>query len=276
MNPYETFAALLADGGASLPLLAAAAQVPAYADPACDPRRVVEQVGAWGEQLGARVAADASGANRLRLLNHFFFAELGFRGATDDYDSVENSFLHRVVERRRGIPITLSLVYIELGKAAGLRLQGVSFPMHFLTRLRTNDGSVYVDVFGGGRTLSAGELRAALRRALPGTPEAALAPYLRAASDREILARLLRNLKALHWKARQWPQALEVINRLLVVLPEAAQERRDRAWVYERLECPRAAAADLTAYLSSCASLPDAAEVRERRARLQQAAGRLN
>jgi regulator of sirC expression with transglutaminase-like and TPR domain len=148
--------------------------------------------------------------------------------------------------------------------------------MHFLTRLRTNDGSVYVDVFGGGRTLSAGELRAALRRALPGTPEAALAPYLRAASDREILARLLRNLKALHWKARQWPQALEVINRLLVVLPEAAQERRDRAWVYERLECPRAAAADLTAYLSSCASLPDAAEVRERRARLQQAAGRLN
>jgi regulator of sirC expression with transglutaminase-like and TPR domain len=273
----DAFVALLGDGERpSLPLLAAAAQVPLYADRACQPDRIIEQLRDWGEQLGGRVAADASGPNRLRLLNHFFFTELGFRGAEHDYELAENSYLHRVIERRRGIPITLSLLYMEIGKTAGLRLQGVSFPGHFLVKLRMSDGTAYIDVFGRGATLSADELRARLHAAVPHSERTGIGPYLRAASDREILARLLNNLKSIHWKARQWPEALEVMNRLVAVLPNAAQERRDRALVYERLECPRAAVTDLVAYLSLCAAPPDLAEVRERLARLQKSASRLN
>jgi len=259
-----------------LTLLAAAAQVPLYADPGCNPQRVLDQVRSWAAQLRARVAPDASPLARLRLLNHFFFVELGFAGAGDDYASVDNSFLHRVIARRRGIPITLSLLYIELGRAAGLRLAGVSFPGHFLVRLSLNAGTVFVDVFGGGVSLTADDLRGRLRATLPDASDLPLAPYLRAASENEILARLLRNLKAIHWQAQQWPAALEVVNRLVLVLPEAAQERLDRAWLHERLECPRAAAAALLAYLALCPPRREAEDVRQRLAMLRGAASRLN
>jgi regulator of sirC expression with transglutaminase-like and TPR domain len=212
----------------------------------------------------------------VRLLNHFFFAELGFDGARDDYDAAENSYLHRVIERRRGLPITLSLLYLELGRAVGLRLDGVSFPGHFLVRLRLTEGAVFIDVFNGGLSLSTDDLRERLRAMQPQATDAALAPYLRPAGEREILARLLRNLKAIHCRDGQWAEALEVVNRMLAVLPEAAEERRDRARIYARLDCPRAAAADLAAYLSLQPAPADEAEVRRILADLQQAAARLN
>jgi len=275
MTVTETRAAS-PDGDRPSSLLAAAAQVPLYAEPDCRPQQVLEQVRGWAARLRVRLAQDASPFARLRLLNHFFFGELGFTGAGDDYQSVCNSYLHRVIERRRGIPVTLSILYMELGKAAGLKLQGVSFPGHFLVRLRLNDGTVFIDVFGGGATLSTEDLRQRLRATLPGEADPPLAPYLRAATDQEILARLLRNLKAIHWQARQWPAALAVVDRLVALLPDAAQERLDRAQLYERLECPRAAVADLLAYLSLSAAPADASEVNQRLARLRQAASRLH
>lgn len=275
MTPVEVFSALVGQGErARLPLLAAAAQVPLYRDPQCDPQRTLGQVHDWGEQLRARIAADVSLRARLHLLNHYFFSELGFAGAHDDYYAVENSYLHRVIERRRGIPITLSLLYMELGKVIRLRLQGVCFPGHFLVRLRLPEGTAFIDVYGGGTTLSADDLRA--RLPLPQSSEAQLGPYLRAASDREILARLLRNLKTIHWQAQDWAAALEVMDRLVAVVPDEPQERRDRARLYEQLECPRAAVADLVAYLSLSPAPADADEIRATLARLQQAAARLN
>jgi len=277
MTHIEEFSALVGNvQRPTLPLLAAAAQVPLYAEPDCEPQRTLDQVQAWSAQLRARVVPDASGLTRLRLLNHFFFGELGFKGARRDYQATENSYLHRVIERRRGIPITLSLLYMELGKAAGLRLQGVCFPGHFLVKLKLSDGMMFIDVFGGGTTLSSEDLRTRLRLSLPPSADVPLGPYLRAASDREILARLLRNLKAIHWEAQEWPAALEVMNRLVAVVPDQAQERRDRARLYERLECPRAAVSDLVAYLSLVPAPPDGAQVRDRLAQLQQAAARLN
>ena len=277
MNSFDAFAALVGrDERMQLPLLEAAAQVPQYADPHCDPQVVLRQVHAWVAQLRARIAPDASPLTRFRLLTHFFFGELGFAAARDDYDAVENSFLHRVIERRRGIPITLSLLYVELGRAAGLSLHGVSFPGHFLVRLTLNDGAVFIDVFNGGVSLSDSELRGRLAQLLPDTSEASLARYLRPAADREILARLLRNLKVIHCRAEQWLAALDVMNRLVALLPGSPQERLDRAQAYEQLECPRAAVGDLVAYLSLAVSPADAFQVRGRLGRLQQAAARLN
>ena len=277
MTDGEEFSALPGSReGNPLPLLAAAAQVPLYADPGCEPPRVLDQVQSWAAQLRLRLAPDASALARLRLLNHFFFVELGFAGAGDDYQSVDNSYLHRVIERRRGIPITLSLLYIELGRAAGLHLQGMSFPGHFLVRLSLHGGAVVIDVFGGGVTLSPEVLRERLRATLPEAADPPLAPYLQAASDREILARLLRNLKVIHWQKQQWAAALEVVNRLIAVAPEAAAERLDRAQLYEHLDCPRAAIADLETYLSLSGPAPGVADVRRRLARLQLAASRLH
>jgi regulator of sirC expression with transglutaminase-like and TPR domain len=269
----ESFAAALRQPGRQR-LLEVAAQVPLYAEPECEPQRVLQQVDAWSVRLRARLPQDASPLARLRLLNHFYFAELGFTGAGDDYQAAENSFLHRVIERRRGIPITLSLLYMEIGRAAGLRLDGVCFPGHFLVRLALGSGAACIDVYSGGITLTGDDLRARLTAMLP--DETDLAPYLLPATEQEILARLLRNLKAIHWQASEWRQALEIADRLVLVLPDSAQERFDRARIYETLECPRAAVADLQAYLAMRPSPPDEAAARERLALLQQAAARLN
>jgi regulator of sirC expression with transglutaminase-like and TPR domain len=257
-------------------LLRIAALLPQYADADFEPDAVVERVHGWGRELGARVAADASPLARLRLLNFYFFDELEFRGAEDDYDHVDNSYLHRVIERRCGIPITLSLLYMEIGQALGLRLQGVGFPGHFLVKLPVSNGAVMIDVYGRGITLDADALRERLAR-LRGEGEArALQNYLRPAADREIIARMLRNLKRLHARAEDWPSLLEVQHRLVALLPDVPEERRDRAQTYERLECPRAAAADLAAYLEQRLHAPDAPGVRAQLQRVQAAARSLN
>lgn len=275
MTPLESFCHMVCAPG-PLALLDCASQVPLYADPECAPESVASTVRGWGERLTARVPADASAQHRLRLLNHFFFDELGFHANSQDYYEAQNSYLHRVVERRIGIPISLSLLYIEIGRRAGLRLFGVCFPGHFLVKLPLTDGAMFIDVSAGGQVLSADALRAQLRAAVRGPDVLPLEVYLRASSDRDILARLLRNLKAIHWNAEQWEAALEIQQRLVALLPDDANERRDRAIVYERLECPRAAAADLVGYLSMHPDPPDVRDLRNRLSLLQQAAGRLN
>ncbi|GAB4473198.1 MAG: tetratricopeptide repeat protein [Burkholderiaceae bacterium] len=277
MNALESFAQLVgARREAPLALLEAAANVALYARQDFDPAQVVRTVRAWGERLRSRIAPDASTVGRLRMLNHFYFGELGFRPNEDEYYGVDNSYLHRVVERRTGIPITLSLVYIEIGRAIGLKLAGVGFPGHFLVKLPMNEGALFIDVFGRGQTLSADALRARLKAVLRGASEPPLAPYLRTASEREILARLLRNLKVIHAEHEDWPALLEIQHRLVALLPDVPEERRDRAFVFERLECPRAAAEDLSAYLAVRPQPRDAPQLRARLQALLDAARRLN
>jgi len=277
MTPFETFAGLVdAQRGESLPLLRSVAHLAQYADAAFNPDATVALVQQWSAQLRERIAPDTSTLNRLRLLNHFFFDELGFHGDHDSYDVADNSYLHRVIERRCGIPISLSFLYVEIGRAAGLKLFGVSFPGHFLVKLLLADSALFIDVFERGMTLSAEELRSRLQTVTRGRAEYPLEVYLRAASDRAILARWLRNLKAAHAGKEDWPALLEVINRLILLLPDDATERRDRALVFERLECPRGAADDLIAYLSMTPDPPDAGEMRHRLAQIQRAARQLN
>ncbi len=277
MNALESFERLVGvHCEAPLALLEAAASVALYARQDFDPAQVVRTVRTWGERLAARIPPDASTVGRLRMLNHFYFEELGFHPNDNDYYSVDNSYLHRVVERRTGIPITLSLLYIELGRAIGLKLVGVGFPGHFLVRLALSEGALVIDVFARGQTLSAEMLRARLKAVLRASAPPPLAPYLRAASERDVLARLLRNLKAIHAEHEDWSALLEIQHRLVALLPDAAEERRDRALVFERLECPRAAAEDLRAYLARRPEPRDACALRARLARLQSAARSLN
>lgn len=277
MNAIERFARLIErERGRPLPLLDCVAHLAQYADSGFDPDAVAGCVRRWCAQLRARVAADTSPLNRLRLLNHFFFDELGFRGDHDTYDSADNSYLHRVIERRRGIPISLSVLYVELGRAIGLGLDGVAFPGHFIVRLRAGDRVVFIDVFECGTTLSTAVLHQRVDAFTRGRAELPLDAYLQPASDREILARWLRNLKAAHVRNEDWLALLEVLNRLILLLPREAVQRRDRAAVYERLECPSGAAEDLAAYLSLAPDAPDAGTMRSRLAHFQRAARRLN
>ena len=256
----QYFAALVADD-ASLSMLEAAVAVAQDADPGLDPQAALAEVDALAAALRRRIPADAGPLHRLRLLNRYFFAELGFAGNVNDYYDPANSYLPAVLARRRGIPITLAILYIELAGQAGLRAVGVSFPGHFLVKLHMPQGEVVIDPFNG-QSLSREELDerlAPFRRrqgAVDDEEEVPLGLYLQAAPARDVIARLLRNLKEIHRSAGQLPRLLAVLERLVILLPDHWEERRDRGLVRAELGRTDLACADIEAYLAARADAP--------------------
>jgi regulator of sirC expression with transglutaminase-like and TPR domain len=276
VSPLESFARLVDESRRPLPLLEAAASLAVDAYPDSDPADSVAAVADLGRRLSLRIAADMSPLHRLRLLNHFLFEELAFRGNVEGYDEADNSYLNRVLERRTGIPISLSVVYAAIGREIGLKLAGVSFPSHFLVKLPLSKGALLIDVFAGGVVLSEAELRRRLNAVFDGESPRPLEAYLHAASEREVLTRWLHNLKRIHAQAGDWERMLKVADRLVILRPDSCEELRDRALAYEQLECPRAAAGDLAQYLARRPDAVDALEVRRRLSELQRSANRLN
>ena len=231
-----------------------------------------------GAMLSARVPAGAGDVERILVLNRFLFEEQGFGPNQDDLADPRNSFLNEVLERRVGIPITLSIVYIEVGRRIGLALDGLSFPQHFLVRCALPDGAAVLDPFLSGASLSIEELQRRLGALRLGhrPSRAEVSALLVAASRREILARVLRNLKAVYMGADQYSDALAASDRLLMLTPTAATELRDRGWLYHRLDCFRAALADYRRYLELAPLAADADEVRGRIIELEVLAARVN
>jgi regulator of sirC expression with transglutaminase-like and TPR domain len=263
----QYFASLVAEDE-GFALLEAAIAVAQDEYPKLDPQGVLAQVDALADRLRRRVPADAAVLQKLRLLNRYFFQDLGFAGNANDYYDPRNSYLHEVLAMRRGIPITLALIYTELAAQIGLGARGVSFPGHFLVKLRTSKGEVIIDPLTG-QSLSRSELEERLlpyrrSRGLTGEFEVPLGLFLQAAAPREVIARLLRNLKEIHRSADDWPRLLAVCERLVVLLPQAWDERRDRGLVLAELGRDDAAAQDLLAYLKHMPAADDAAALRAR------------
>jgi regulator of sirC expression with transglutaminase-like and TPR domain len=280
MTRLESFAQLVQP--AQFNLGEACLMIAEDAYPGLDVSRYLARIDAMAQTVGERLAGDAFAEQKIAALNAYLFGELGLRGNVDDYYDPRNSYLHEVIERRVGIPITLSVLYIEVGRRLGLALEGVSFPGHFLVKLRVKRGHLVLDAFQQGAPQSEDDLRERLARALPRaagrarTPPTEIGPYLEAATPRDIIARVLRNLKAVHFKANRLNEALAVMNRMLIVLPESAEERRDRGLVYARLDCFRPAAADLQEYLRRRPAAPDAQEIHAKLVEMTGAAARLN
>ena len=271
----EYFATLVADD-ASLSLVEAAVSIAQDEFPRLDTQAVLAEIDMLAVKLKARFPADAVPVQRLRWLNRFFFQELGFAGNVNDYYDPHNSFLHRVLETRRGIPITLAILYMELATQIGLRARGVSFPGHFLVKLRMHTGQqhgeVVIDPFSG-QSLSREELDELLApykrsRGLQGDFDVPMGLFLQAAAPREVVARMLRNLKEIHRSAQAWPRLLPVMQRLVVLLPQAWEERRDRGLLHAELGMFDAAALDLRTYLAQVDDAPDREMVAQRLAAL--------
>jgi regulator of sirC expression with transglutaminase-like and TPR domain len=266
-TPLSYFAALVAED-ASFSLLEAAIAIAQDEEPQLDPQAVLADIDRLAERLKRRLPADAGALQRLRFLNRYFFQELGFAGNVNDYYDPNNSYLHRVLATRRGIPITLALIYIEIASQIGLTARGVSFPGHFLVKLRMTQGEVVLDPLTG-QSLSREELDERLapyrrQQGLTGEFDVPLGLFLQTAPARDVLARVLRNLKEIHRTAEDWPRLLTVQERLVILLPEAWEERRDRALVYAELGRSDAAAQDLAAYLEHRPKADDAASLQER------------
>jgi regulator of sirC expression with transglutaminase-like and TPR domain len=284
VNPApDRFAELMAREDAAIDLARACLLIAQDAYPALDVEGYLGEIERLGARLRGRLPGTEDAEARIAALNEFLFAELGYTGNADNYYDPRNSYLNEVLDRRTGIPLTLSVLYMEVGRRVGLGLEGVSFPGHFLVRLQLPGALLVLDPFAGGEPLPAAELRERLRRVIPPgatgpvpLEELPLEQFLEPAGKRQILARLLRNLKAIYREADQPERLLGVLNRMLLVLPEAHGELRERGLLYQRLECHRAALKDLSDYAALEPDAADADEVRAKMLELGRLCARLN
>jgi len=277
INALDYFVSLVAHDDSIL-LFEAALSLGQDSEPGLDLSAVQMEIDTLALMLHRRLPADASHVQKLRMLNQFFYQELGFCGNANDYYHPDNSYLHRVIGTRRGIPISLAMVYIEMAHQIGLQVQGISFPGHFLMKLTVHSGEIILDPFNGS-SLSREELEARLEPYLPGIDspdEPPLGNYLQPASAREILVRMLRNLKMVFLERQAWKRLLGVQERLVILLPDDGIERRDRGLAYAHLECPQAALQDIEHYLAQQPHAADAELLRARLPDLRDAASRLN
>lgn len=275
--PLDYFTSLVQQED-SIPLFETALAIAQGVAPELDLIAAQLEIDGFAERLQKRLPADASDMQKLRLLNHFFYRELGFGANLNNFYDPENSYLDRVLATRRGIPISLAVIYMELAQQIGLEFQGVSFPGHFLIKLPLAAGAIVLDPLTGA-SLSQAELEERLTPYLQQLPEMTTLPvmdFLQPATKRSILARMLHNLKAIFLDSQEWRPLLEVQQRLVILLPEEITERRDRGSAYAMLECPQAALQDLEAYLRERPDAADASEIRARLPQLRIASRRLN
>jgi regulator of sirC expression with transglutaminase-like and TPR domain len=263
----EDFAALAA-AGERTDLARAALAIARIAYPDLDPAPYLRQLDDLAAAVRPRLYPQASPEAAVTELAGYLFGECGFRGNQEEYYDPRNSYLNDVLERRTGIPITLSLVLIETGARLGLGIEGVGFPGHFLVRVAGSRGPLLLDPFYGGRPIGERELLARYRTFV-GSDAPALPPdALATTGTPAILTRMLRNLLRAYLDQKDHALALAAADLLLVLVPDSADEVRVRGLLYEHLECFGAALSDFRRYLELAPEAPDAERIRERVARL--------
>lgn len=223
--------------------------------PSLDPEPYLARLDRMGEQAAVRLgdAADLSGGESVRAFNEYLYDEVGFTGNRDHYDDPRNNFLNEVIDRRTGIPISLAVIYLEIARRAGLRVDGVNFPGHFLLRVHDSvEGeaaeAVIIDPFHGGALLSEFDCRHLLRQHV-GDEAAFDRTLLAPATRHDIVVRMLVNLKRLYVRMRSFPQARLISSLLLTVDPSAVSELRDRGLLAYHLQDFAGALHDLEEYL---------------------------
>lgn len=251
-TPLEYFTSLVQSDD-HFPLLEAAISLAQDEYPELDVQQVLGDVDQLLARLKRRLPADAGPLQRLRVLNQFFFRDLSFGGNINDYYDPDNSYLNAVLRTRRGIPISLAVLWMELAQGLSLHARGVGFPGHFMVKVNLPKGQVVIDPFTG-QSLSREELAERLepykrRSGLVDEFEVPLGLYLQAAPPRDIIARMLRNLKEIHKTQEDWVRLIAVQDRLVVLLPDAWSEFRDRGLAHAEQGNARLAVADLETYL---------------------------
>ena len=227
--------------------------------PALDPEAWLGRLDDLAAGLARRAEGRVSAQSRVDALRGYLYDELGFRGNREDYYDPRNSFLDQVLERRLGIPITLAVVVLEIARRIAWPMEGIGAPGHFLIRY-VADPCIVIDPFSG-EVLSDAEPR-------QGRAEAA--------SNREILARMLRNLKQVYLERKRWEDALACCDRILLLEPELAGELRDRGLLWERLGCAAPARADYERFLQLAPADPTSPAIRSRLRALPAASSRIH
>ena len=271
-SPLEYFASLV-QSDEHFPLLEAAVSVAQDEYPDLDVQQVLGDVDQLLARVKRRLPADASALQRLRVLNQFFFRDLNFGGNINDYYDPDNSYLNAVLKTRRGIPITLAVLWLELAGGMGLNARGVAFPGHFMVKVNLPKGQVVIDPFTG-QSLSREELAERLepfrqRSGMVDEFEVPIGLYLQSVPSREIIARMLRNLKEIHKTQQDWQRLIAVQDRLILLHPEAWPEYRDRGLALAEHGESSRAVPDLEVYLAHADDALDLDAIADRVAQLR-------
>jgi regulator of sirC expression with transglutaminase-like and TPR domain len=231
--------------------------------PDLDIEKYAGHVDALARRVGERIPPSADAAQTISALNQVLFQEEGFRGNRENYYDARNSFLNDLLERKLGIPITLAVVYMEVARRIGFPLFGVGMPGHFLLKHYDVEGrQVLIDCFDGGHILSDSDCQRRLDEIYSG--QLPLQPdFLMAVSRRQILTRILNNLKTVYLSTRSFKKALPLIDLVLVIYPRSPEDVKQRALLRYSLGLMRGAADDLEQYLKMSPDASDADEIRQ-------------
>ena len=244
-NKFFTFAELPDE---EIDLIGAALLIARTTYPRLDETVYLQYLSELTERLQSQLNKADRPVAMIEKLNRILFEEEGFHGNRHNYFDPDNSFINRVMDRKLGIPITLSLIYTEVGQGAGLNLYGIPLPGHFITALFYESGRLFIDPFNQGDILSEEECRIMVRGRL-GDKEAFDTRRLTPARPKEILIRMLRNLKAIYLHANNDMKAFEMLHWILTIDPDATVELRERGLLYEALENTDQAVKDFERYL---------------------------
>ena len=275
-TPLDYFASLV-QSDAEFALFEAAVSLAQDEYPELNIQTVLDEVDQLMGRVRRRLPDDAGPLQKLRILNQFFFKDLSFGGNVNDYYDPDNSYVNALLRTRRGIPISLAVLWMELAQGLGLSVRGVGFPGHFLVKVNLPMGQAVIDPLTG-HSLSREELSERLdpyrrRSGLDDEFEVPLGLYLQTSPPRDIIARMLRNLKEIYRTHEDWERMLAVQQRLVVLLPESWPEYRDRGLAHAELGQIEEALADLECYLEHSEDLVDVNAIADRVDELRRQAG---
>ena len=221
----------------------------------------VRQVDLLAESASSFFAPQQTVLEKAETLSDYLFTLQGFHGNVEEYNDPRNSYLNEVLERRLGIPISLSVIYLAVAQRLGIPAQGVGLPGHFIVRIDTNEDDYFLDPFHGGNRLSVEDCALLVRQSTnymgSFQPE-----WLQPVSAQAMLTRMLNNLRNIYLKDEAWERALAVIEHLRLLHPDMPDLIRDTGWIYHRRGSLRLAAQSYEQYLARVPDAPDAEIVR--------------
>jgi regulator of sirC expression with transglutaminase-like and TPR domain len=268
------FAEIISRDDEHLDLAHAALLIAAEEYPHLDPDLYFERLDHFADLARERAADASDAADVITALNSAMFDVLGFRGNRENYYDPRNSFLNEVIDRRTGIPITMTVVYIEVARRIGFPIKGVGMPFHFIAKHEAESGDIFIDPFNEGRVLGVAGCSELVAGVSGGKLELR-AEHLAPVTKKQILSRMLSNLLGIY-SASDHSRALAAIERILIIDPDSAPHIRDRGLLLNRVGDRIGAIAELERYLSLNPDAPDAESVRGEIKSIRQSQARLN
>ncbi len=230
--------------------------------PNFEPQEYLDALDSIADEVRSRLPTQNYPLRIIQTINGYLYEDCQFSGNDADYYDPRNSFLNQVIDRRTGIPISLSLVYLEVAKRIDFPMVGIGMPGHFLIRPDFEDAGIFVDAFNRGEILFPEDCQGRLSQ-IYGQPMDLQPTFLAPVSRRQFLGRMLGNLKAIYLQQRDAVRVLGAIERILLLFPDALGERRDRGILYYQLGRFSEARSDLAIYVTNAPNAPDAATIRQ-------------